>query len=502
MNQIRDFIKYDKYTFVIVEVLDGSTYGFNMKIDAEYDTVQDIIDDNWTYACFQQNISGWKVSKQLTSQVKNAYAWNQFVNKYEHDVVHDSTSYPVEDKEEQENDNDDGEALYEKEKKYKYDDKSSDSDSDDDVDDDDKSIPSNNNSNYYNNESESEKKYIIDTSHKRKYEYSSEENSKVSKPKYQSENDNEYEYSSEEDGQQYNNGICTYGNKISKFKYDSEDDNNASHISKITSESNSGIGVTQFSKLFNNEFATKVKLNMNYSSSQLNQSGVDVFVTGPIHKKNDSYYVVVFGDFKKAYVLKSPFLRSYVKTIMEGLDIDSTYCETYVDINIRDREFGNDDKWKRSKNGKTISRMSAVFSGKSINEAQIMKDIDNAIGILFQSMEKREKHPIGPMVLDFLNQNQNGLYKYLTNNDKKDEEIGEMLTEDIHNQFKSGYTLKWNDSLNRFMVDYDIIRVLKDNIGYKSWEEVGRNNMKKCFRDYNSNNFENLSLWGMEQERY
>jgi hypothetical protein len=483
-----------------VEVLDGSTYGFNMKIDAEHDTVQDIIDDYWTYAGFQQNISGWKVSKQLTSQVKNAYAWNQFVNKYEHDVVRDSTSYPVEDKEEQENDNDDGEALYEKEKNYKYDDKSSDSDSDDDVDDNDKSIPSNNNSNYYNNESESEKKYIIDTSHKRKYEYSSEENSKVSKPNYQSAD--EYEYSSEEDGQQYNNGICTYGNKTSKFKYDSEDDNNASHISKITSESNSGIDVTQFSKLFNNEFATKVKLNMKYSSSQSNQSGVDVFVTGPIRKKNDSYYVVVFGDFKKAYVLKSPFLRSYVKTIMEGLDIDSTYCETYFDINIRDREFGNDDKWKRSKNGKTISRMSAVFSGKSINEAQIMKDIDNAIGILFQSMEKREKHPIGPMVLDFLNQNQNGLYKYLTNNDKEDEEIGEMLTEDIHNQFKSGYTLKWNDSLNRFTVDYDIIRVLKDNIGYKSWEEVGRNNMKKCFRDYNSNNFENLSLWGMEQERY
>ena len=500
MNQIRDFIKYDKYTFVIVEVLDGSTYGFNMKIDAEYDTVQDIIDDYWTYAGFQQNISGWKVSKQLTSQVKNAYAWNQFVIKHEHDVDHDSTSYPVEDKEEQENDNDEGEALYEEEKNYKYDDKSSDSDSDDDVDDNDKSIPSNNNSNYYNNESESEKKYIIDTSHKRKYEYSSEENSKVSKSKYQSAEDNEY--SSEEDGQQYNNGICTYGNKTSKFKYDSEDDNNASHISKITSESNSGIDVTQFSKLFNNEFATKVKLNMKYSSSQSNQSGVDVFVTGPIRKKNDSYYVVVFGDFKKAYVLKSPFLRSYVKTIMEGLDIDSTYCETYFDINIRDREFGNDDKWKRSKNGKTISRMSAVFSGKSINEAQIMKDIDNAIGILFQSMEKREKHPIGPMVLDFLNQNQNGLYKYLTNNDKEDEEIGEMLTEDIHNQFKSGYTLKWDDSLNRFMVDYDIIRVLKDNIGYKSWEEVGRNNMKKCFRDYNSNNFENLSLWGMEQERY
>ena len=60
------------------------------------------------------------------------------------------------------------------------------------------------------------------------------------------------------------------------------------------------------------------------------------------------------------------------------------------------------------------------------------KDIDNVIGILFKSMEKRERLPIGPLVLEFLNQNQNGLYKYLTNNDKTDKEAGEMLTQDIH----------------------------------------------------------------------
>ena len=398
-----------------------------------------------------------------------------------------------------------------KKKEYNYDNKKlykslkhNSSDSDDDDDDGDKSRPSNSNSNYYNKESDSEKKYI-DMSQKRKYEYSSEEDGEMSKSNYKSEDNNEYEsYSieSEEDGEQTNNGICNYRHTASKPNYDSEDDNNASNISKITSESNSGIGATQFRNLFNNEFATKVKQNMKYSSSQSNQSDLDVFVTGPFRKNANSYYVVMFGDFKRAYVLKSPFLKSYVKTVMEGLNIDSTYCETYCDVNIRDREFGNDDKWKRSKNNKTISRMSAVFSGKSSNEEQIKKDIDNAISILFKSMEKRERYPIGPLVLDFLKQNQNGLYKYLTNNNKSDDEVGEMLTLDIHNQFKSGYTLKWNDSLNRFMVDYDIIRVLKDNIGYKSWEEVGLNNMKKCFRDYNSDNFENLSLWGMEQERY
>jgi len=499
--QIREFIKYDNYQFVIVGMLDGSTYGFNMKIIAEYDIVQDIL-ESWTYTTLQDQISGWKVSKKLTSQVKNADAWKQFVNKFDQEFLHDNTYYSVEDKEEQENENDDGEELYEKKQKYNYGDKKlynrfkhNSSDSDDD-DDGNKSRPSNNNSNYYNKESDSEKKYF-DTSQKRKYEYSSEDNSK-------SENNNEYEYSSEseKDGVPTNNEICTVRHTHSKPSDDSEDDNNASNISKITSESNIGIGATQFSNLFNNDFANKVKQNMIYSSSQSNQSDVDVFITGPFRKNANSYYVLIFGDLKRAYVLKSPFLRSYIKTVMDGLNTDSTYCETYYDFNIRDKEFGKDDKWKRSKNGKTISRISAVFSCKSSNEKQIKKDIDRAISILFKSMEKREKYPIGPLVLDFLNQNQNGLYKYLTSNDKTDDDVGEMLTADIHNQFKSGYTLNWNDSLNRFMVDYDIIRVLKDNIGYKSWEEVGQDNMKKCFRDYNSDNFENLSLWGIEQERY
>jgi len=51
----------------------------------------------------------------------------------------------------------------------------------------------------------------------------------------------------------------------------------------------------------------KVEHNMKNSSSQSNQ--LDVFVTGPFRNKNyKSHYVVVFGDIKKAYVLKSPFL--------------------------------------------------------------------------------------------------------------------------------------------------------------------------------------------------
>jgi hypothetical protein len=50
-------------------------------------------------------------------------------------------------------------------------------------------------------------------------------------------------------------------------------------------------------------------------------------------------------------------------------------------------------------------------------------------------------------------------------------------------------------------VDYDIIKVLKDHVGYETWEDVGMNQMKKCYRDFDSAEY-TLPAWGMEQERF
>jgi hypothetical protein len=57
--------------------------------------------------------------------------------------------------------------------------------------------------------------------------------------------------------------------------------------------------------------------------------------------------------------------------------------------------------------------------------------------------------------------------------DKIDEEpVGETLTEEIHKHFRGGYNLIWGDWLNQCMVVYDIIRILKDYVGYSSLSDV------------------------------
>jgi hypothetical protein len=72
--------------------------------------------------------------------------------------------------------------------------------------------------------------------------------------------------------------------------------------------------------------------------------------------------------------------------------------------------------------------------------------------------------------------------------DKIDEEpVGETLTEDIHKLFRGGYNLIWGDWLNQCMVDYDIICILKDYVGYFSWSDVPIEQRRElCYQNNNN----------------
>ena len=60
--------------------------------------------------------------------------------------------------------------------------------------------------------------------------------------------------------------------------------------------------------------------------------------------------------------------------------------------------------------------------------------------------------------------------------------------------------LHWDDCLNHWMVDYDIIRVLKGYVGYSSWTDVPTKQRGLCYKNYNQN--VTLPEWDIEQERY
>ncbi len=50
------------------------------------------------------------------------------------------------------------------------------------------------------------------------------------------------------------------------------------------------------------------------------------------------------------------------------------------------------------------------------------------------------------------------------------------------------------------MVDYDIIRVLRNHVGYKSWDDVPTPEREYCYQNYTSKT--SLPMWNTVQENY
>ena len=516
-----EYVKNEKFRFLIVENIDSAMFGFDLSNVAEYDIAENIISDTWTYSSIKDLIRGWKVAKDLPSWVKKVNAWHKFVQKAENSILGQMLEL---------DENKDEDTKRAEEKNINDDEYSyifgNESNVSDDNEDDVKLIHSENDFDglydSMDSEKEKDKSHTPYTkSHMSKHnnikQYDDEDNtSEEDKVKlhthsntklYMSQQSNNKQYDSDDDTNEDEKVILVTRSNTTMDKFhhnnkkrnESDDDDGSLTVGMGKGYSNIKC---DFETLFDNNFKSKFEDNVKTVSKP---GTMEVFVTGPFHKTDTgmSHYVVVFGDLNKAFVIKSMFLKSYLATVlsMSGLKTECTNCNTFYDFNISKLKFGHGDDncWKRSKTGKTISRLQFVYSCKTSKEKQIENNLSRMIDVLFKSMEMRKANPIGQLVLDFLKRYQDGLYMYLTKN-KSEEDVSTMLTEDIHNQFKSGYTITWKDSLNRFMVDYDIIRILKNDIGYKDWEDVGKKNMSKCYKDFN-NTF-TQPQWGIEQERY
>ena len=101
-------------------------------------------------------------------------------------------------------------------------------------------------------------------------------------------------------------------------------------------------------------------------------------------------------------------------------------------------------------------------------------------------MKKREKGPVGGLLLDYLKCQAPGLYRHIIERHARLKLAEESLTNDIDSQFLGGFIFNTNASLNHFMVDYDIIRVLKNHVGYKCWDDVPGLEKEYCYKNYTS----------------
>ncbi len=135
------------------------------------------------------------------------------------------------------------------------------------------------------------------------------------------------------------------------------------------------------------------------------------------------------------------------------------------------------------------------------NDNNDREGLVESIQFFFMTMKKRDVNPIVALILEDLKETAEGLYRHLMKGDNKSEDlVAEKITQDIHEHFSGGYNIIWNNTLNHFLVDFDIIQILKNHIGYNSWSDVPMEQREICYRGYNGK--DTLPDWNIEQEGY
>ena len=128
-----------------------------------------------------------------------------------------------------------------------------------------------------------------------------------------------------------------------------------------------------------------------------------------------------------------------------------------------------------------------------------MTALVEAIKFLCFMMKIRKKNPVGSLLIEHLKEYHQGLYNHL----KKDCDnvtASKCLTNDLDSHFKGGNSIHYQERLNRFMVDYDIVCILKNYDGYSSQDDVPLKQKDLCYKNYSSKM--PLHDWNGNEEQY
>ncbi len=119
------------------------------------------------------------------------------------------------------------------------------------------------------------------------------------------------------------------------------------------------------------------------------------------------------------------------------------------------------------------------------------------------AMKKCDHNTIGETLFKHCEKNKRRIFDYFMDENHNDEKaIKEKMTAAVDaSLLRIGMNIRFHCHLNQFMVDYSIIPVLRNNMGYSSWSELTDLECGICFKNY-SNRKKALPDWNIEEESF
>jgi hypothetical protein len=93
---------------------------------------------------------------------------------------------------------------------------------------------------------------------------------------------------------------------------------------------------------------------------------------------------------------------------------------------------------------------------------------------------------MGVLICKYCEQHEEAICNYMIREYHSQDVGQEKMTASVDAAFKNGYSLKLNTHLHQFMVDYHIVWVLKEEMGFKSWSDMSELELGFCFGNHTS----------------
>ncbi len=107
---------------------------------------------------------------------------------------------------------------------------------------------------------------------------------------------------------------------------------------------------------------------------------------------------------------------------------------------------------------------------------------------------------MGFLIWKYCEENEESIFKYMMREYHSQDAGQEKMTALVDAAFKNGYSLNLNTYLNQYMVNYDIVHVLKEEMGFRSWSDMSELELGFCFKNHTSR--KNLPDWNIKEENF
>ena len=232
-----------------------------------------------------------------------------------------------------------------------------------------------------------------------------------------------------------------------------------------------------------------------------------------------SYCAVTFPRGYKTFYFKADCAKSFIDLAYNKRKLlnpkeDGTWIQTITSINLRSVEFGDESRWLKTSSNNTVDVIQFIHADPIGEEEDFLPTLKAKLKYFYDVTRKRKTNITGKLVLKYTIGRPQGrtgglgkfcldkgtIHKGTAKEEVSEERTADVMTEELHEHYRDGYTLQYDVPLNKFMVDYDIKEFITNYVGGNSWDDLSEEDKRKCYRDYPK---KSLPDWdAIEQERY